>query len=244
MAASPPSPAPDSESEFLARVAAGLVHELKNPLSTLGLHLSLLREDWGGISGPEVRRSLRRLDQLQEEVQRLNEILEDFLLFARTGQIETRMESLNRLVEGVAAFVAPEARACKVELETFLDANLPDLPLDAGKIRQVLLNLLVNARQALEGRGGRVTVITRREGGEVLLDVLDDGPGMAPETLERCFEAYFSGKKNGSGLGLPMVRRILAAHHGSIEIQSAPEHGTRVRIRLPLFPPPGENPGS
>lgn len=230
------SPVPPLDPEALARLAGGLAHELKNPLSTLSLQLGLLREEWLEDDDPRARRSVRTLESLQEEVGHLNEILEDFLRFARTDRLELEPCSLNALVERVVQFVAPEAQARGVRLETYLDVDLPLLPLDPGRIRQALLNLLVNSRQALDldGRGGEITVITRREGPEAVLEVVDDGPGMAPEVLERSREIYFSTKRQGSGLGLATVQRIVAAHGGRLEIASTPGHGTRVLLRLPL----------
>ncbi|RMH01914.1 MAG: two-component sensor histidine kinase [Planctomycetota bacterium] len=226
---------------ILSRLAGGLAHELKNPLSTIGLHLDLLREQWADDPDPKARRSVRMIDTLKQEVGRLDEILQDFLLYARTDQIELEEADLNAVVQRVADFVRPEAAARGIRVETFLAGDLPPLRLDPARFRQVVLNLVINARQAIGDRGGRITLITRRQGGRVLLEVLDDGPGMDEETLASCFEVYFSRKKGGSGLGLPTVRRLVEAHGGSVEIQSSPGHGTRVRVTLPLPPAGGRS---
>ncbi len=229
------SPQPDAlDPRTLSRLAGGLAHELKNPLSTIGLHLELLREQWAGDGDPRSRRSVRMIDTLKQEVGRLDGILQDFLLFARTDQLELAATDLNLLVERVVDFVRPEASARGIRLETYLDGALPKLSLDASRVRQVLLNLLINARQAIGDDGGRVELISRREGEAAVLEVVDDGPGMDAETLAGCFEVYFSRKKGGSGLGLPTVRRIIEAHGGSVELESSPGHGTRAQIRLPL----------
>ncbi|HEX9794211.1 MAG TPA: ATP-binding protein, partial [Planctomycetota bacterium] len=118
----------------------------------------------------------------------------------------------------------------------FLDLDMPLLQLDAGRVRQALLNLVINARQALGENGGQITLITRRERGEAILEVVDDGPGMSSETLSRCQEVYYSTKRGGSGLGLAMVRRIVEAHGGRVEIESELGHGTRMRLRFPQAP--------
>jgi two-component system, NtrC family, sensor histidine kinase HydH len=232
-----PITAPALEPEALSQLAGGLAHELKNPLSTLGLHLSMLREQWQAEDSPKARRTVRTLNTLEQEVSRLNDILEDFLRFARTDEIELKPVSLNRIVEEVVIFLRPEALAQGVEIETFLDFGLPDLMLDRGRMKQVVLNLLINARQAMKSRRrGRITVITRPDsaaGHGVILEVVDDGPGMDAQTLEHCFEAYFSSKKGGSGLGLAVVRRVVESHGGQIELQSTLGHGTRVLVRLP-----------
>lgn len=226
--------------EWLSRLAGGLAHELKNPLSTLSMHLALLREQWEDEKSALAHRSVRSLNTIEKEVSRLNDILEDFLRFARTGELEREETSLNDLIEQVVAFLRPEAEARGIEIETFLDANLPLLWLDPARIKQVVLNLLINARQAMTERGsGRITVITRPDSAEgygEILEIVDDGPGMTPETLERAFDAYYSTKKGGSGLGLALVRRVVEAHGGQVEIQSTPGHGTRVMLRLPRAP--------
>lgn len=229
------SQAPGLDPPELARLAGGLVHELKNPLSTLSLQLGLLREEWAESDSPKAKRAVRTLDNLLREVQRLNEILEAFLRFARTDPIQVTDAALNSIVEQVVSFVAPEASARGLEIRTFLDLDLPPVRADVARVNQALLNLLINARQALEDRAaGRISVITRRDGEEAVVEVVDDGPGMDRETLERCFEVYFSTKRNGSGLGLATVRRIMEAHGGRVEIQSALGHGTRAQLRFPL----------
>lgn len=230
-----PSP-PELDPETLSRIAGGLVHELKNPLSTLGLHLSLLEEEWSEEKGPRARRSLQVLGRLRSEVGRLNDILEDFLRFARTDTLELAPTDLNAVVEQVARFVEPELRARGVGLQVLAEAGLPEIPADAARLRQALLNLVINARQALEeaGRGGQITLITRREAQRLVLEVLDDGPGMPPELLARCTQPWFSTKSGGTGLGLPTVRRLTEAHGGVFELQSAPGRGTRALLRLPL----------
>jgi len=218
----------------LSRLAGGLAHELKNPLSTIGLHLALLEEDWADDESAKARRTRRTLHTLKQEVDRLNGILEDFLRFARTDRLRAAPTGLNALVEQVVRFVQPEAERIGVHLATYLDLDLPPVLLDEGRVQQALLNLVINARQALESDGGHITLITRREGGYAVLEVVDDGPGMEADVLERCFDVYYSTKKGGSGLGLPTVRRLAEAHGGTLEVESSPGNGTRAVLRFPL----------
>lgn len=225
---------PTPDPTILSRLAGGLAHELKNPLSTLSLQLGVMREEWAEVDDTRARRTVRTLDSLLEEVGRLNEILEDFLLYSRADTVELEEADLNSVVESVVRFVTPEANARGISIRTFLDVDLPPLPLDPTRFRQVLLNLLINARQALSQKGGQITVITRREGDEAVVEVVDDGPGMSREVLDRCFEVYFSTKKGGSGLGLATVRRVTEAHGGRVEVESEAGHGTRFRLRMPL----------
>ena len=224
--------APTLDPATLSRVAGGLVHELKNPLSTLGLHLALLEEDWRKDEGTRARCSLQVLGRLRAEVGRLNDILEDFLRYARTDTLELAPTDLNAMVEQVARFVEPELRARKIGLQLLADQGLPPALADATRLRQALLNLVINARQAIEERGGQITLITRREGDGLAIEVLDDGPGMSAEVLARCSEPWFSTKSGGSGLGLPTVRRLMEAHGGGLDLQSAPGRGTRAVLWL------------
>ncbi|MDP7063317.1 MAG: ATP-binding protein [Planctomycetota bacterium] len=221
--------------QTLARLAGGLAHELKNPLSTIGLHLALMDEDWHDEEGVKARRTVKTVGILKYEVERLNGILEDFLRFARTDSLETRMGSLNQVVEQVERFASPEADRLGIHMRSHLDLEMPEITLDSGRIRQALLNLVINGRQAMEKRGnGTITLITRHDDTWAVVEVVDDGPGMEEDTLARCFEVYYSTKGSGSGLGLATVRRIVEAHGGLLEVQSAPGKGTRVSMRLPL----------
>ncbi|MBC8370608.1 MAG: GHKL domain-containing protein [Planctomycetes bacterium] len=230
------SKAPAVDPQTLARLAGGLAHELKNPLSTIGLHLTLLQEDWAEDTSSKGRRTIRTIDVLRSEVERLNNILEDFLRYARTDSLEFNPASINNLVEQVIAFSTPEAERVKVQLHSYLDLNLPDIWLDKGRVRQVLLNLLINARQAIEASEvpGNISMITRKDGAFLVVDIVDDGPGMEADTLEHCFDVYYSTKSKGSGLGLATVRRIVEAHGGEMSIESSTGSGTKVHLRFPL----------
>ena len=235
MSASENSSAPDVDPQTLARLAGGLAHELKNPISTIGLHLSLMAEDWHGEHGVKARRTAKTVGILQHEVERLNGILEDFLRYARTDSLETHCGSLNLVVEQVERFATPEAKRHGIHLRSYLDMSLPEFNMDRGRLRQALLNLIINARQAMEKRrSGSISLITRRDGPWAIVEVMDDGPGMDETTLARCFEVYFSTKGGGSGLGMAIVRRIVEAHHGTMEVQSTLGKGTQVTLRLPL----------
>lgn len=230
-----PSPNLSVDAVELSQLAGGLAHELKNPLSTLQLRLSLLREELNQLEGDVGRRRRieRDVDTLQNEVGRLSEILDDFLRYARTDNLELSAVSLNEVVQEVVRFVEPETTARGIGIRTFLAADLPEAKLDVERFRQVVLNLLVNARQALSEQGGEITVFTRFEEHRLLLEVVDNGPGMGEEILERCFNAYYSTKRGGSGLGLPTVRRLVRAHGGSVEVESQAGRGTRFTIALP-----------
>lgn len=230
------SKAPAVDPQTLARLAGGLAHELKNPLSTIGLHLTLLQEDWLDEDSAKARRTLRTVDVLRNEVERLNNILEDFLRFASTDSLEFKPASINALIEKVVAFSVPEAQRVQVQMHSYLDLNLPKIWIDTSRVQQVLLNLIINARQAIESTGtaGNISLISRKDGAFLVVDIVDDGPGMAPDTLEHCFDVYYSTKTKGSGLGLATVRRIVDAHGGEMSIESSSGSGSKVHLRFPL----------
>lgn len=217
----------------LGTLAGGLAHEIKNPLSTIALNLAMLREDWSDAQTPKEKRTLKKIALLEGEVQRLEAILNDFLRFARGHELNLEPSDLNRLLQSLADFIEPEARKTKVQIRASFDSSLPPIPLDPDAFRQAILNLLVNAREAMP-QGGELILRTRREGGEVQIEITDTGVGMSPEVLEHCFDVYYSTKRGGTGLGLPTARRIIEDHGGSISAQSEPGRGTRFLVQLPL----------
>jgi len=227
---------------LLVRLAAGLAHEIKNPLSTMAINLALLDEEWGGARrasgapepGAREQRCLKRVHTLQREVRRLETIVDDFLRFARGGQINRAPADLCALVREVLEFVEPEDRAQGIRHHVHLPAGLPLVMLDTGAFRQAVLNLVVNARQAIPD-GGELIVRVERQGNFVELTLTDTGVGMTQEDLERCFEVYYSTKKGGTGLGLSTTRRIVEEHDGTITVVSEKGRGTSFSIVLPLL---------
>jgi len=217
----------------LATLAGGLAHEIRNPLSTIGMHLELLAEDLGDEESGRARRMLERVTKLQHECHQLEEVLNAFLQFARAGEPQRENNSLNDIVSDYLAFLKPLAAEHGVEVRPHLDANLPEIALDASLFRQVLTNLGRNALQAMSDGGTLEFITTLRDGG-IVLEVIDTGRGMDEVTCSQMFQAFFSTHSGGSGLGLPTVRCIIEAHDGTIACDSEPGRGTRFTIRLPL----------
>ena len=232
--ADPPSlPPHENRLAFLGELAAGLAHEIKNPLSTIRMNLELLKEDWKGAKAEKEIRTLRKIDLLGREVRRLEEIVQSFLKFARGLDLKLVRLNLSTVVAEVLEFSQPELERKSIRLRSSLDPALPDALADANQVKQALLNVIVNAEQAME-KGGELIVRTRSEGGEVAIDVADTGSGIAPEVLSRIFQPYFSTKKGGTGLGLSTTRRIVEEHGGRITVTSDPGRGTQVTLRFPL----------
>lgn len=237
--ANPSLPQPDDTERMLASLAAGLAHEIKNPLSTMAINLALLEEEWGkaregGEPNAREKRGLKRVATLQREIVRLETIVDDFLRYARGGEVNRSPRDLCLLVRETLEFVEPEDTQQRIRHHAELPAGLPLVMLDDGAFRQALLNLFVNARQAMP-MGGELIVRVQRHGNQVELSVTDTGVGMQPEALDHCFDVYFSTKKGGTGLGLPTTKRIVEEHGGRITVVSEPNRGTSFSILLPLL---------
>jgi signal transduction histidine kinase len=254
-------------SERLAEIGAmtsGLAHEIKNPLSTIGLNAQLLAEGVEELtkSDPDARRRLgNRIGALRREVDRLRGILSDFLEFAGQARLDVRETDLRQLIEELVEFYRPEAERQGVRIRADLGGEAFSARVDPRLLKQAMLNLMINATQAMAappggagggdgaGQGGAV-----RTPGELILrlarvrdeqkqeqariEVIDTGPGIAPELLARIFEPYFTTKPGGSGLGLPTTRRLIEAHGGLIDVLSEPGRGSLFRILLPVAGPP------
>lgn len=217
----------------IARLVGGLAHEIKNPLSTIGLNMELLAEDFQGDESPRARRSLAKIQIVQQECQRLQDVLDDFLNFAKVRELKLEPVDLNDLLRQMLEFYRPTADEANIELLPFLRSDLPSVLVDRESFRGALFNLIVNARQAMPD-GGRLMVATEFTARGVALVLIDTGCGMDKETLGRIFETFYSTKPGGSGLGLPTVRKIIEAHGGRILVQSEPGVGTQFVIELPV----------
>jgi len=217
----------------IARLAGGLAHEIKNPLSTIRLNMELLAEDFRDAQSPRDRRALKKVEVVQRECQRLQDLLDDFLNFAKVRQLRTEPSRLNDLVHRVLDFFRPKAQTAGIEVVEYLAGDLPTVLLDREAFHGALLNLVLNAEQAIP-EGGQLVVRTYTTADGVALDLIDTGCGMDERTCSKIFDAFFSTKKNGSGLGLPTTRKIVEAHGGTITVQSELGRGTQFTIKLPV----------
>lgn len=217
----------------LAQAASGFIHEIKNRIGAVSLNLQLLAEDWPEATTPRERRARQRIERLQEECQKLVDLAADFLRFARLRDLHLQPVALEDVITRLVDFLSPTAREKGIEIHWLLTPDLPAVLLDRDLFEQCLLNLLLNAEQAMP-EGGTITLLARREGNGVCLEVIDTGVGIPPTILPKLFQPFFSTKPNGHGLGLAITRRIVQAHGGSIDVQSTPGHGTRFTIRLPI----------
>jgi signal transduction histidine kinase len=220
-------------------LAGSFIHEIKNHLSTLGLNLQLLAEDFQDPQTQRERRALERSQRLQSECQRLVDLSNDFLRFARLKHLDLQPVALSEVVEELIDFFGPTARQGNIEIDHYLPADLPAVLLDRELFKQALLNLLLNAQQAMPG-GGKVTVLAHvepREGHNgIVFHVIDTGKGMSPDVAAKAFKPFFSTRQGGTGLGLATTRKIIEAHGGTIEVASEVGHGTKFSLHLPVQP--------
>ncbi len=215
----------------LAELAGGFIHDIKNHLGTLGLNLQLLAEDFESPEGPRDRRVAERVTRMQGECARLVDLANDFLKFARVKDLELHEADLLAVVEEMIDFVGPVARQHGVSINCYVPTGLK-VALDAPLFKQALLNLILNAQQAMPD-GGELTIQAAPSDEDVALTLIDTGKGMSADTLARAFQPFYSTREGGTGLGLPTTKRIVEAHGGTIQAESAPGTGTRFTIRLP-----------
>ena len=217
----------------IAQLAGGLAHEIRNPLSTMRMNLDLLAEDFENPETPKEKRVVQKIERVRKESHRLQAILEDFLRFARVQELRTVPSDLNGVLEEVLDFCEGQGVSQGVISRSQLDSDLPRVALDVDLFKQALLNLILNAQHAMPD-GGELILTTQRDGPWVALDVVDTGVGISLENQPHVFDAFFSTRPGGSGLGLPTTRKIVEAHGGTIGVESELGKGSKFRIRLPI----------
>ena len=219
---------------YVGLLASGLAHEIRNPLNAMNMNLQMLEEELQ-LAGDQVEpEHAEMLASTKSEIKRLEQLVNNFLTYARPDRPDFEPTNLNSLVGEVIRLLEVDFQQHGVELKEDLDPDLPELEIDVSQFKQALINLMVNARQVLRD-GGTVRVRSRTAaGGELLLEIIDDGPGIAEEVRERIFEVFYSNRGGGTGLGLPIAKQIVERHGGSIEVESVIDVGTTFRIRLDL----------
>lgn len=218
----------------IARLTGSLAHEIKNPLSTIVLNMELLAEDFVEAETPRDKRIAAKIQMVQRECRRLQTILDDFLNFAKVRRLNFEPSDLNEELRKLLDFFRPKAEESQIEIIPYLRSDLPSVLLDREQFRGALLNLILNAQQAMPG-GGQLVVATDTTPRGVCLHLIDTGVGMDEKTLARIFEAFYSTKPGGTGLGLPMTGKVIEAHGGTITCQSELGRGTRFTIELPML---------
>ena len=215
----------------VTRLSAGIAHELKNPLNAAVIHLELLKqqleEESGGASAAD------HVAVIAAQMRRLDEVVQGFLRFIRPENLKLEIVSIASLVESIMPILKAEADQHQVQIAVDVPNELPDVRVDASMMQQALLNLGINACQAMPTGGHLRLAAGPASGNRIEIVCEDTGVGIAPENLEKIFNLYFTTKEGGSGIGLSMVYRTVQLHDGELEVQSTPGSGTTFRVCLP-----------
>ncbi|GHU32247.1 PAS domain-containing sensor histidine kinase [Spirochaetia bacterium] len=218
----------------LTTLAAGVAHEIKNPLGSLSIHIQLIQKIIAAHTTLEETQQIDKyLGIVNEEINRLNHIVVDFLFAVRPMDMDFHEGNINTVIHELAEFVRPELDSVNIMGKLDLGESLPDIDFDERYIKQALLNLVKNSIAAMPD-GGTLTIATYRQDSEVILCVSDTGTGIPEENISKIFEPYFTTKATGSGLGLTLVYKIIREHNGEITIKSRINEGTSFIISLPI----------
>jgi signal transduction histidine kinase len=229
----------------LTRLTGELAHEIRNPLSTIKVNLKLTEEALTDVASAqtqtalpdqyrhELASALRKITVVQKETDRLEQILDGFLRYVRRPDLQPVTMDLNELVGDMIDFYSPQAHSHTLTLRHSLTGGPLTCRIDPGALKQVLLNLFINAQQAMEG-GGELMILTKRRNGLAVLQINDTGRGIPAERLPTIFKPYSSSRSDGTGLGLATAKKIIEAHQGTISIHSELGKGTSFTIELPL----------
>jgi signal transduction histidine kinase len=217
----------------MGRMAQNLVHEIRNPLNAMNMNLQMLQEEMKGHPDLKSEDWGELLQDTMRDIQRIENLAQGVLNYSRSAEPNFEERDINAIIMEVVRLLEVDFRRTGVELITALQPLLPRGDVDETQLKQVMMNLLVNANQVL-GAEHRVTVRTRAGSkGEIVIEVNDDGPGMVPEVKERIFELFYSRRGGGTGLGLPIAKQIVERHGGTIQVDSVRGRGTTFTIRLP-----------
>jgi signal transduction histidine kinase len=222
--------------EIASQLAARVAHEIKNPLNSVGLIIDHIRDRFAPADVSEREKFLDLSSNMQRELDRLNKIVEGFLRSAKPISLSRHPTDLNGLIEETVASIAPEADQQRVKIHRQYQGNLPQLSVDYQQVRQALLNVLINALQAMPN-GGELylsTSISNNGTEAVSVSIRDTGCGIPPENLPQLFGPYFTTKQRGFGLGLSIVERIVQEHGGRIEVQSRVGQGSVFTLLFPI----------
>ena len=218
---------------LLGRLAAGVSHEIRNPLGAIFLHVDVLEEELRDPSPESAAEITQAFVEIKTNLTRLDDLVQDYLSLVRVGVAQLVLGDLSTFVMEFAQEITPALAAHGITLQLDALAQLGMVALHKNTFRRVLLNLVQNAQDAMP-QGGTLTLQGRRHGATVQLDVQDTGIGMAPEQSTQIFEPLYTTKPGGTGLGLYIVQEVVAAHGGQVAVESTVGVGTTFTITLPL----------
>ena len=221
--------------EELAKLTGELAHEIKNPLSTIKVNLKLAQEQLTEQAEKDAKtaRALRKIQVVQQETDRLQRILDGFLRYIGKPELDLTTINLNDLVSDLVDFCWPQLQAQGITLRHSLVEEALPVRVDAAMVKQVLLNMVLNAQQAMD-HGGELILQTQQRENLAVVRISDTGPGISITPLERIFSPYVSSKPKGTGLGLAIAKKIIEAHQGRISVDTELGKGSSFTIELPL----------
>lgn len=217
----------------LTLLAAGVAHEIGNPLNSLHIHLQLMERKLRKVPAAARADLQKSLDVAKEEITRLDSIVQQFLGAIRPARLQARLENVNALVQEAVTFLGPEIEDRNILVEQELRSDLPLVEVDRNQLKQAFYNVIKNSFQAMKA-GGLLRIRTDMDDAFVTISFADTGGGITPENMSKIFEPYFTTKASGSGLGLLIVRRIVREHGGEIDLASDEGRGLTLTIRLPF----------
>lgn len=218
----------------LAELAGSLAHEIKNPLSVIHMNVDLLSEELAESEWREKRRAQEKIDMIREQCDRMENLLRDFLRFARMNDLQMSPGNLNHQINTVLKLYEGPGKRDGIEIVRYLDPDLPAILLHSDSMQAAFMNLVKNAMEAMSASGGQLIVRTFAFPKGVALELIDTGCGMDESNAIRMFEPFYSTKHGGSGLGLPTARKIIEAHGGRISVQSEIGRGTKFTLEFPV----------
>jgi signal transduction histidine kinase len=219
----------------LTTLSAGVAHEIKNPLTSIDIHIQLMKKEIAKLEGEETKNMSNLLVIVKEEVDRLNSIVQDFLFAVRPMSMSTSMEDINEIVKEMAQFLQYEVEEQDIEFVLDLDEDLPRVLVDPKYLKQAFLNVIKNAIEAIHGKGEIHIKTESTEEGDVAVQIMDNGEGIPECRMGKIYDPYFTTKKFGSGLGLVIVYKIIKELGGTLKVKSKEGVGTRFSIELPIL---------
>lgn len=219
----------------LTNLAAAVAHEIKNPLGAISIHIQLIQKCMDKVEGTGKKNMEKYLSVINEEIERLNSIVVDFLYAVRPLDADLKLGNLNSLINEITVLFQPELESENIHLQVKLSKELPEINFDERLLKIAIINLLKNSKDALKNTGnGNIVIKTSFDSEAVYIDISDNGAGMEESTLKKIFDPYFTTKPSGSGLGLPLTYKIIKEHSCEIKVNSKVGEGTTFTISFPI----------